>query len=87
MVVFAKAPILAGKADAGWEKGDHLESHGTQVSLMISPGVYLSVQPDGSYQTRPSGGGPWESFDYVANQLVSHNYDHGEVWVIPCLEL
>ena len=82
MIVFARAHILA------FERGDLLPGNeaGTVAVRWPKDGhTVLSVQPDGSFQTRPDTAiGPWESAKKIGDKLVFRIED--KVFVIPIIE-
>lgn len=82
MIAFATAPILV------WERGDLLpgnEAGTVAVRWPKDSDTVLSVQPDGSYQTRPDTAiGAWESAKKVGDKLVYRIVD--KVYVIPLIE-
>lgn len=96
MIAIANAPIFSNRVITGWLTG---EFDGTAVKLskplpgqdgkLTSGGPYLSIQPDGSYQGRPSPGGGYEQMPRSGSDVVC-SYQHEGVQyvhVVPYKEL
>lgn len=98
MLAIANAPIFhPTRQITGWLTG---ELEGAAVKLTVPlpiPGTtppelgpYLSIQPDGSYEGRKSGGGGYEKFDKQGSDLVCHYVDpqgKERVHVVPFKDL
>jgi hypothetical protein len=88
MIAVTNATLFGPLPITGWLTG---EFDGISVKLTepLEGGPYLSVQPDGSYQGRTSGGGAYESFTKQGSDLVCHYQQDGldVVHVVPFKEL
>ena len=88
MIAVANATIFGPNPISGWLTG---EFDGVSVKLEeeLEGGPYLSIQPDGTYQGRQSGGGAYESFVKRGGDLVCHYHHEGThyVHVVPFKEL
>ena len=80
MIAYATQPILAFKT------GDLISgSLPDTFAVLLDDDNVLSVQPDGSYQTRPRATlGAWESARKVGDKLVY--LSDGQVHVVPIIE-
>lgn len=99
MIAIANAPIFHPTTSiTGWLTGE-LEGHAVKLTKpllgndpndpMGSGGYYLSIQPDGSYQGRPSPGGAYETLTVNGADLVCA-YQHAGadiVHVVPFKDL
>ncbi len=68
---YADVPALLG-APTDFLPGETVPLSSGKVGIQIPNGLYLSVQPDGSYQERPAVGGSYErfTFDATINVLI-----------------
>jgi hypothetical protein len=91
-IAVTNATLFGAFPITGWLSG---EMDGNSVKLTKDlpggdgGGPYLSIQPGGEYEGRPSGGGAYESFSKQGSDLVCHyNHDGVEiVHVVPFKEL
>ncbi len=81
MIAFASAPILA------FSLGDKIAvDGGVAIVWPAGSNTVLSVQPDGSYQTRSrSAIGSWETARDLGDKLVY--VPDGHVYVVPLVTL
>lgn len=83
MIALTTAPILA------FALGDLIPQGGTRYTVNWPHGAttVLSVQPDGSYQTRPQGtAGAYEVCQKSGDKLVFSPRSDGTVYVVPIIE-
>lgn len=82
-ILFTETPILGP-----WLEGSLIpgQNPGSVALLWPHPETVLSVQPDGTYQTRSCDAiGAWESARRIGDKLIYES--GGNVWVIPFIEV
>ena len=70
MIAISNQVIFGTRQPTGWLTGEY---DGTSVKLDVpleEGKPYLSIQPDGKYEGRESGGGAYESFTKIGSDLV-----------------
>ncbi len=80
-------------ANGGWEGVEFIE-HDDKVGCdvrFLDANVFLCLTPDGKAETRPSGGGAWETFS-IAEQLnglliVTAQREGGKVFCLEAVKL
>jgi hypothetical protein len=87
-IAYTNATLFGPIQISGWLTGD-FDGVSIKMDEELEGGPYLSIQPDGSYQGRPSGGGAYESFKRQGSDLVCSYLLDGKtiVHVVPVKEL
>lgn len=68
-MIYANAPMFHNPT--GWIPCTSSPTDAKYATLANLDGLVLSVQPDGSYQTRPAGtAGPWEVAEVAGDKRV-----------------
>ena len=79
MIAITNATLFGPTPITGWLVGDFDGDLGqAHECRSTGGGPYLSIQPDGTYQGRPSGGGAYESFTKQGSDLVCPTSHDGE---------
>jgi len=88
MIAITNATLFGTTPITGWLTGE-IEGNSVKLTEPLEGGPYLSIQPDGSYQGRASGGGAYEAHSKQGSDLVYHyNHEGTEyVHVVPFKEL
>jgi len=92
MIALTNAPVFGTIPITGWLTGD-IDGNSVKLTVPLDgpDGLqpYLSIQPDGTYEGRASGGGAYESFTKRGSDLVFHYQIDGRdvVHVVPFKDL